>query len=101
MPKNFQTSQFDLPIAEHGYVDIEVEGKKKRVRITRIHMEEDAGKLVHSGTTIKDSSSSNVDYKPYWRTLIEIVSEPDMHTPAEARAYMEKNPFYFTVHRCI
>ena len=53
LPKNFQTSQFDLPIAEHGYVDIEVEGKTKRIRITRIHMEEDAGKLVHSGTTIK------------------------------------------------
>ena len=83
LPKNFQTSQFDLPIAEHGYVDIEVEGKTKRIRITRIHMEEDAGKLVHSGTTIKDSSSSNVP-------LIEIVSEPDMHSPAEARAYMEK-----------
>lgn len=46
LPKNFQTSQFDLPIAEHGYVDIEVEGKTKRIRITRIHMEEDAGKLV-------------------------------------------------------
>ena len=90
LPKNFQTSQFDLPIAEHGYVDIEVEGKKKRVRITRIHMEEDAGKLVHSGTTIKDSSSSNVDYNRTGVPLIEIVSEPDMHTPAEARAYMEK-----------
>ena len=88
--KNFQTSQFDLPIAEHGYVDIEVEGKTKRIRITRIHMEEDAGKLVHSGTTIKDSSSSNVDYNRTGVPLIEIVSEPDMHSPAEARAYMEK-----------
>ena len=90
LPKNFQTSQFDLPIAEHGYVDIEVEGKTKRIRITRIHMEEDAGKLVHSGTTIKDSSSSNVDYNRTGVPLIEIVSEPDMHSPAEARAYMEK-----------
>jgi aspartyl-tRNA(Asn)/glutamyl-tRNA(Gln) amidotransferase subunit B len=87
LPKNFQTSQFDLPIAEHGYVDIEVEGKTKRIRITRIHMEEDA---VHSGTTIKDSSSSNVDYNRTGVPLIEIVSEPDMHSPAEARAYMEK-----------
>ncbi len=90
LPKNFQTSQFDLPIAEHGYVDIEVEGETKRIRITRIHMEEDAGKLVHSGTTIKDSSSSNVDYNRTGVPLIEIVSEPDMHTPQEARAYMEK-----------
>ncbi|MBB5337360.1 Asp-tRNA(Asn)/Glu-tRNA(Gln) amidotransferase subunit GatB [Pectinatus brassicae] len=90
LPKNFQTSQFDLPIAEHGYVDIEVEGKTKRIRVTRIHMEEDAGKLVHSGNTIKDSNGSNVDYNRTGVPLIEIVSEPDMHTAAEARAYMEK-----------
>lgn len=90
LPKNFQTSQFDLPIAEHGYVDIEVEGKTKRIRVTRIHMEEDAGKLVHSGNTIKDSNGSNVDYNRTGVPLIEIVSEPDIHTAAEARAYMEK-----------
>ena len=80
LPKNFQTSQYDLPIAEHGYVDIETEQGKKRIRITRIHMEEDAGKLVHSGTTIKDSSASNVDYNRTGVPLIEIVSEPDMST---------------------
>ncbi|SEI95533.1 aspartyl/glutamyl-tRNA(Asn/Gln) amidotransferase subunit B [Propionispira arboris] len=90
LPKNFQTSQFDLPIAEFGYVDIEVDGKVKRIRITRIHMEEDAGKLVHSGTTIKDSATSNVDYNRTGVPLIEIVSEPDISSPAEARAYMEK-----------
>lgn len=90
LPKNFQTSQYDLPIAEHGYVDIEVGGKPKRIHITRIHMEEDAGKLVHSGTTIKDSASSNVDYNRTGVPLIEIVSEPDMRTPEEARLYMEK-----------
>lgn len=90
LPKNFQTSQFDLPIAEHGYVDFEVDGKAKRVRVTRIHMEEDAGKLVHSGTTIKDSDASNVDYNRTGVPLIEIVSEPDMHSPEEARTYMEK-----------
>ncbi len=90
LPKNFQTSQYDLPIAEHGYVDIEVEGKTKRIRITRIHMEEDAGKLVHSGNTIKDSSTSNVDYNRTGVPLIEIVSEPDISSAAEARAYMEK-----------
>lgn len=90
LPKNFQTSQYDLPIAEHGYLDIEVEGKSKRIRITRIHMEEDAGKLVHSGTTINDSSSACVDYNRTGVPLIEIVSEPDLSSPEEARAYMEK-----------
>lgn len=90
LPKNFQTSQYDLPIAEHGYVDIQVEGKTKRIGITRIHMEEDAGKLVHSGNTIKDSASSNVDYNRTGVPLIEIVSEPDMSSAEEARAYMEK-----------
>lgn len=90
LPKNFQTSQYDLPIAEHGYVDIDIEGKKKRIRITRIHMEEDAGKLVHSGSTIKDSTTSNVDYNRTGVPLIEIVSEPDMSSPQEARLYMEK-----------
>ncbi|MBQ9479355.1 MAG: Asp-tRNA(Asn)/Glu-tRNA(Gln) amidotransferase subunit GatB [Selenomonadaceae bacterium] len=90
LPKNWQTSQYELPIAEHGYVDIDVDGEKKRVRLTRIHMEEDAGKLVHSGTTIKDSATSNVDYNRTGVPLIEIVSEPDMRSAAEARAYMEK-----------
>ena len=90
LPKNWQTSQYDLPIAEHGWVDIDVEGKKKRIRLTRIHMEEDAGKLVHSGTTIKDSASSNVDYNRTGVPLLEIVSEPDMSSAEEARAYMEK-----------
>ena len=90
LPKNFQTSQYDLPIAEHGYVDIEVEGQTKRIRLTRIHMEEDAGKLVHSGTTIKDSATSNVDYNRTGVPLLEIVSEPDMSSAAEARTYMEK-----------
>lgn len=90
LPKNFQTSQFDLPIAEHGYLDIEVGGKTKRIGITRIHMEEDAGKLVHSGTTINDSSSACVDYNRTGVPLIEIVSEPDMSTAEEARIYMEK-----------
>ena len=90
LPKNWQTSQYDLPIAYEGRVEFEVNGEKKVVRLTRIHMEEDAGKLVHSGTTIKDSATSNVDYNRTGVPLIEIVSEPDMHSAAEARAYMEK-----------
>ncbi len=90
LPKNFQTSQYDLPIAEHGYLDIEVNGETKRIGITRIHMEEDAGKLVHSGSTITDSDSSNVDYNRTGVPLLEIVSEPDLRTAEEAGAYMEK-----------
>ena len=90
LPKNWQTSQYDLPIAEHGWVDIDVDGEKKRIRLTRIHMEEDAGKLVHSGMTIKDSATSNVDYNRTGVPLLEIVSEPDLRSAEEARAYMEK-----------
>lgn len=90
LPKNWQTSQYDLPIAEHGWVDIDVDGEKKRIRLTRIHMEEDAGKLVHSGATIKDSATSNVDYNRTGVPLLEIVSEPDLRSAEEARAYMEK-----------
>ncbi len=90
LPKNFQTSQFDLPICEHGYLDVEVEGEKRRIRIIRAHMEEDAGKLVHHGTSITDSDYSLVDYNRTGTPLLEIVSEPDMRSAKEAVAYMEK-----------
>lgn len=90
LPKNFQTSQFDLPICEHGYLDVEVGGEKRRIRITRAHMEEDAGKLVHHGTSITDSDYSLVDYNRTGTPLLEIVSEPDMRSAKEAVAYMEK-----------
>lgn len=90
LPKNFQTSQFDLPICEHGHLDVEVEGEKRRIRITRAHMEEDAGKLVHHGTSITDSDYSLVDYNRTGTPLLEIVSEPDMRSAKEAVAYMEK-----------
>ena len=90
LPKNIQTSQFDLPICEHGYLDVEVEGEKRRIRITRAHMEEDAGKLVHHGTSITDSDYSLVDYNRTGTPLLEIVSEPDMRSAKEAVAYMEK-----------
>lgn len=90
LPKNWQTSQYDLPICLNGYLDIEVNGETRRIRITRIHMEEDAGKLVHSGSTISDSDSSNVDYNRTGVPLLEIVSEPDIRSGEEARAYVEK-----------
>ena len=74
----------------NGHIDIEVGGKTRRIRITRIHMEEDAGKLVHSGNTISTSDSSNVDYNRTGVPLLEIVSEPDLRSGEEARAYVEK-----------
>lgn len=90
LPKNWQTSQYDLPICLNGHLDIEVGGETKRIRITRIHMEEDAGKLVHSGATISSSNSSNVDYNRTGVPLLEIVSEPDLCSGEEAKAYVEK-----------
>ena len=90
LPKNFQTSQFDLPICERGHLDIGVNGEKKQIRITRAHMEEDAGKLVHHGTSITDSDYSLVDYNRTGTPLLEIVTEPDMRSAKEAVAYLEK-----------
>ena len=90
LPKNFQTSQFDLPICERGHLDIEVNGEKKQIRITRAHMEEDAGKLVHHGTSITDSDYSLLDYNRTGTPLLEIVTEPDMRSAKEAVAYLEK-----------
>jgi len=85
LPKNYQISQYDLPFSKNGYLDIKIDGVTKRIGITRIHMEEDAGKLLHSD----DGSGSGVDLNRAGTPLIEIVSEPDIRTPAEARAYME------------
>lgn len=87
LPKAYQTSQFDRPICENGWIEIEVEGEKKKIGITRIHMEEDAGKLVHDGT---DQAASYVDLNRAGTPLVEIVSEPDIRSAAEAKAYMEK-----------
>lgn len=85
-PKAYQISQFDKPIGEHGWIEIEVEGQKKRIGITRVHLEEDAGKLNH----LENGESSLVDFNRVGVPLIEIVSEPDLRSPAEARAYLEK-----------
>ncbi len=89
MPKNYQISQYDLPIAEFGYLDIDTDGGVKRIGITRLHMEEDTGKLVHQGT-ITTTPFSLVDYNRAGVPLIEIVSEPDLRSPEEACAYVEK-----------
>ncbi len=85
LPKNYQISQYELPIAEHGHVDIEVEGEKRRIGITRIHMEEDAGKLVHDPA----QGVSRVDFNRTGVPLMEIVSEPEMRSPQEAVAYLK------------
>ncbi len=87
LPKGYQISQFDKPLAEHGYVDIEVNGVKKRIGITRIHMEDDAGKSIHDG--FKDSDKyTYVDLNRTGTPLIEIVSEPDIRSADEAHAYL-------------
>jgi aspartyl-tRNA(Asn)/glutamyl-tRNA(Gln) amidotransferase subunit B len=89
LPKGYQISQFDLPICQHGHLDIEVEGETKRIGITRIHMEEDAGKLVHADLPgIGDDSC--VDLNRACTPLLEVVSEPDMRSPDEAIAYLKK-----------
>ncbi|AQS54740.1 Asp-tRNA(Asn)/Glu-tRNA(Gln) amidotransferase subunit GatB [Novibacillus thermophilus] len=85
-PKAYQISQSDQPIGENGWIEIEVDGEKKRIGITRVHLEEDAGKLMHA----EGGSASLVDLNRAGLPLIEIVSEPDMRSPAEARAYLEK-----------
>lgn len=90
LSKNYQTSQFDLPICGKGGLEIEVDGEKKWIGITRAHMEEDAGKLVHSGETISSSNESSVDYNRAGVPLLEIVSEPDMRSIPEVLAYLEK-----------
>jgi aspartyl-tRNA(Asn)/glutamyl-tRNA(Gln) amidotransferase subunit B len=89
LPKNYQISQYDLPIAERGHLNIDLNGRVKRIGITRVHMEEDAGKLVHQGT-ISTTPYSLVDYNRTGVPLVEIVSDPDMRSPEEARAYLEK-----------
>jgi aspartyl-tRNA(Asn)/glutamyl-tRNA(Gln) amidotransferase subunit B len=89
-PKNYQTSQYDLPINKNGWLEIEVEGEKKRIGITRAHMEDDAGKLVHSGETISTSYESFVDYNRTGVPLLEIVSEPDMRSIPEVLAFLEE-----------
>ena len=94
LSKNYQISQLYQPICLGGHLDIQIDGKPKRIGITRIHMEEDAGKLVHSGATISTSDSSAVDYNRAGVPLIEIVSEPDMRSAKEARAYLEKLKSY-------
>jgi len=86
LPKGYQISQYELPICEHGYVEIVVDGNVKRVGLTRIHMEEDAGKNLHT----TEENASLVDLNRAGTPLMEIVSEPDIRTPEEASEYLKK-----------
>src|SRR6266705_5307874 len=89
LPKGYQISQFDKPLAEHGFIEIKVNGETKRIGITRLHMEEDAGKSMHEG--FPDSNEkSYIDLNRSGVPLIEIVSEPDMRTPDEAHDYLTR-----------
>jgi len=86
LPKGYQISQYEHPICEHGHIDITVDGTVRRIGITRIHMEEDAGKNIHEGT----GGYSFVDLNRTGVPLMEIVSEPDIRSPKEAAEYMRK-----------
>ncbi|HIJ55370.1 MAG TPA: Asp-tRNA(Asn)/Glu-tRNA(Gln) amidotransferase subunit GatB [Deltaproteobacteria bacterium] len=86
LPKGYQISQYELPLSHHGYVEIQLNDHKKRIGITRIHMEEDAGKLIHD--TVRPYS--RVDFNRTGVPLIEIVSEPDIRSPEEAGAYLRQ-----------
>ena len=91
LPKNYQVSQYELPIATGGELEITVEGKTRTIGITRVHLEEDAGKLVHVGAAgLKGSISSLVDFNRTGVPLMEIVSEPDIRSPEEAKVYMQE-----------
>lgn len=87
LPKNYQISQYDLPLCRGGYLEVTSNGQQRRIGITRVHMEEDAGKLVHGEG---QADYSLVDLNRAGVPLLEIVSEPDIRTPEEARCYLEK-----------
>ena len=92
MPKNYQISQYDEPLCVNGWLDVDVEGEVRRIGITRVHLEEDTGKSLHVGATgrIHGADYSLVDYNRAGIPLVEIVSEPDLRTAEEARAYAEE-----------
>jgi aspartyl-tRNA(Asn)/glutamyl-tRNA(Gln) amidotransferase subunit B len=90
MPKNYQISQYDVAICERGHLDVEVDGQSRRIGIHRVHMEEDTGKTVHVGTSgrIHGADYSLVDYNRAGIPLLEVVSEPELRSAAEAQAYV-------------
>ena len=89
LPKGYQISQFEEPLVEGGCLDVEVDGTTRHIRLNRIHLEEDAGKSIH-GENLADPSKSYVDLNRTGVPLMEIVSAPDLRSPEEARAYLQK-----------
>jgi len=87
LPKGYQISQYELPLAEHGHLDIEVAGVRKRIGITRLHLEEDAAKNLHEGLP-QSATKAYIDYNRCGTPLVEIVSEPDIRSSEEAYAYL-------------
>ena len=87
LAKAYQISQLDFPVGQNGYVRIKVDGEEYKIGVNRIHLEEDAGKLIHEGT-VDRASGSLVDYNRSGVPLAEIVSEPDMSSPAQAKEYL-------------
>ena len=87
LPKGYQISQFELPLGLNGYINIQINGTKKKIGLTRIHMEEDAGKLIH-GENIGSPDKSYIDFNRTGIPLVEIVSEPDLRSAEEAREYL-------------
>ncbi|HHY61988.1 MAG: Asp-tRNA(Asn)/Glu-tRNA(Gln) amidotransferase subunit GatB [Bacillota bacterium] len=90
LPKGYQISQYDCPIGSNGYMDVDVNGESKRIRIKRVHLEEETAKLMHAGDDIISASHSLLDFNRSGIPLIEIVSEADMRSADEARAYLTK-----------
>src|ERR1700747_2383782 len=89
LPKGYQISQYDKPLAEHGLIEIPAGGGKKKIGITRVHLEEDAGKSLHEGFPDSDEKTA-IDLNRTGVPLIEIVSEPDLSTPDEAYEYLTR-----------
>jgi aspartyl-tRNA(Asn)/glutamyl-tRNA(Gln) amidotransferase subunit B len=87
LPKGYQISQYDKPLAEHGFIEVEVNGEKKKIGITRLHLEEDAGKSLHEGFA-DAASKTAIDLNRAGVPLAEIVSEPDLRSPEEAYEYL-------------
>ncbi|MDI6689095.1 MAG: Asp-tRNA(Asn)/Glu-tRNA(Gln) amidotransferase subunit GatB [Actinomycetota bacterium] len=92
MVKNYQISQYDLPLCTNGYIEVEMDGHSRRVGITRVHLEEDTGKLVHVGGAgrIAGAEYSLVDFNRSGVPLMEIVTKPDIRSPDEAKAFLQK-----------
>jgi aspartyl-tRNA(Asn)/glutamyl-tRNA(Gln) amidotransferase subunit B len=88
MPKNYQISQYEEPLAEDGFLEIDVEGGARRIGIQRLHLEEDVGKLLHEGT-LETAQASLVDFNRSGVALMETVSRPELGSPEEAAAYLK------------